>query len=107
VTWRSLLALGVSGGLLPCPSALVVLLSAVALERVGFGLVLVLAFSLGLAGVLTGIGLLFLYTGQLFGRLPMQSRMLGWLPVASALFITLAGLGVTLQALLQTELIRL
>ena len=50
VTWRSLLALGISGGLLPCPSALVVPERHIALDRVGFGLVLVLAFSLGLAG---------------------------------------------------------
>jgi hypothetical protein len=59
VTWRSLLALGVSGGLLPCPSAVVVMLGAIALDRVGFGLLLVLALSLGLAGTLTAIGLLF------------------------------------------------
>ncbi|MGI8995859.1 MAG: nickel/cobalt transporter, partial [Pyrinomonadaceae bacterium] len=52
VTWRSLLALGVSGGLLPCPSALVVMLSAITLGRVGYGLILVVAFSVGLASVL-------------------------------------------------------
>src|SRR5205085_11155238 len=59
VTWRSLLALGISGGLLPCPSALVVLLSAISLHRVGYGLLLVVAFSFGLACTLTGVGLLF------------------------------------------------
>jgi nickel/cobalt exporter len=64
VTWRSLLALGVSGGLLPCPSALVVLLSAIYLHRVGYGLLLIVAFSLGLASVLTGIGLAFVYAGR-------------------------------------------
>ncbi|HEV2062019.1 MAG TPA: hypothetical protein VGR12_04130, partial [Solirubrobacteraceae bacterium] len=47
VTWRSLVALGVSGGLVPCPSALVVLLSAIALHRVAFGLLLIVAFSVG------------------------------------------------------------
>src|SRR5205823_4957518 len=52
---RSLLAVGVSGGLLPCPSALVVLLAAISLHRVGFGLLLVLAFSLGLAAAITGV----------------------------------------------------
>jgi ABC-type nickel/cobalt efflux system permease component RcnA len=72
VTWRSLLALGVSGGLLPCPSALVVLLSAIALGRIGFGMLLVVAFSLGLAGVLTGFGILLVYAGRIFERLPMQ-----------------------------------
>ncbi len=107
VTWRSLLALGISGGILPCPSALVVLLSAIALGRIGFGLVLVLAFSLGLAGVLTGIGLLFVYAGRLFQLAPRQGRLLRLLPAASALFITLAGLGIAVQALAQAGLIRL
>ena len=107
VTWRSLLALGVSGGLLPCPSALVVLLSAIALGRIGFGLVLVLAFSLGLAGTLTAIGLLLVYTGRLVERLPAQGRWLRLVPAASALFIALAGTGIAAQALVQIGLIRL
>ena len=53
---RSLLAVGVSGGLLPCPSALVVLLAAISLHRLAFGLVLIVAFSLGLALSITGSG---------------------------------------------------
>ena len=106
ITWRSLLTLGISGGLVPCPSALVVLLSAVALGRVGFGLVMVLAFSLGLAGVLTGLGLLLVRTKRLFERLP-QVRLVRVLPVVSALFITMIGLGITTQALVQTGLVRL
>ncbi len=61
VTWRSLLALGISGGLVPCPSAMVLLLAAVALNKTGFGMVLVVAFSVGLAITLTAVGLLFLY----------------------------------------------
>ena len=56
-SFRSLLAVGVSGGLLPCPSALVVLLAAISLHRVAFGLLLILAFSAGLALTITGIGL--------------------------------------------------
>ena len=68
ISWRNLLALGVSGGLLPCPSALVVLLSAVALHRVGYGLLLVVAFSIGLAATLTGIGLAFVYAGRWFSQ---------------------------------------
>jgi ABC-type nickel/cobalt efflux system permease component RcnA len=101
VSWRSLLALGISGGLLPCPSALVVLLSAIALDRIGFGLVLVLAFSLGLAGVLTGIGLVFVYAGRLFERLPVQGWLLRILPAVSALLIALVGLGIAARALLE------
>jgi len=99
--------LGVSGGLLPCPSALVVLLGAIAVNRVGFGLMLVLAFSLGLAGVLTGIGLLLVYAGRLFARLPTQSRVIRLLPAASALFVAVVGIGVTAQALAQIGLFKL
>ena len=55
ITWKSLLALGISGGLLPCPSALVMLLSASALGNVGLGMTLVVAFGLGLALVLIPI----------------------------------------------------
>ncbi|BAZ32744.1 high-affinity nickel-transporter [Cylindrospermum sp. NIES-4074] len=98
--WSSLLALGISGGLLPCPSALVVLLSAIALGRIGFGLALVSAFSLGLAAVLTGIGLMLVYAKEMFERLPLQIPRIRMLPVASALGITLIGLGITSQALL-------
>jgi ABC-type nickel/cobalt efflux system permease component RcnA len=98
VTWRNLLALGISGGLLPCPSALVVMLGAIALQRVGFGLLLIVAFSLGLSSVLTGIGIALVSTGKLLERLPESGRLVRVLPVASALFITLLGAGITLQA---------
>lgn len=102
VTWRSLIALGVSGGLLPCPSALVVLLSAIALQRVGLGLLLIVAFSVGLASVLTAIGILMVHAQRLFDRLPIGGTFTTALPVVSAVLITLAGGGITLQALAQT-----
>ncbi|MBD2036905.1 sulfite exporter TauE/SafE family protein [Leptolyngbya sp. FACHB-321] len=100
ITWSSLLALGVSGGLLPCPSALVVLLGAIAIGRIGFGLALVLAFSLGLAGVLTGIGVLLVYAKHWFERLPVQAPQSNLFPAVSALLMTLVGIGLTAQALL-------
>jgi nickel/cobalt transporter (NicO) family protein len=103
MSWSSLLALGISGGLLPCPSALVVLLSAIALGRIGFGLALVSAFSLGLAAVLTGIGLMLVYAKDRFEHLPLQTPKIRMLPVASALCITLIGLGITTQALLVVQ----
>ena len=99
VTWRSLLALGISGGLIPCPSALVVLLGAIALNRIGFGLILVLAFSLGLAGALTAIGMMFIYAGRLFHRFPAQGRIIRFLPVLSALFVSAIGVGIAIKAL--------
>jgi ABC-type nickel/cobalt efflux system permease component RcnA len=99
ITWRSLLALGVSGGLIPCPSALVVLLGAIALNKIGFGLILVLAFSLGLAATLTAIGMLFIYAGRLFERFPSQGRILRLLPVLSALFVSVIGAAIIWKAL--------
>ncbi len=102
ITWRGLLALGVSGGLIPCPSALVVMLSAIALQRIGFGLLLIVVFSLGLASVLTLIGMLWVHAGRLFERIPASGHLFRVLPIGSALFIILIGLGIVWQALLQT-----
>lgn len=99
VSVRSLLALGVSGGLVPCPAALVLLLSAISLGRLEFGMVLVVVFSMGLAVVLTGIGLLMVYARRLFERFSFEARVPRFLPVASALAISLAGLLIVLGAL--------
>ena len=98
VTWRKLALLGVSGGLLPCPSALVVLLSAVALGRIGFGLLLIVAFSAGLAGVLTGCGLLMVYAKRFFERFATTGPLLRWLPVASAAVVTVIGVVMSVEA---------
>ena len=68
VSLRQLLALGITGGIVPCPAALVVLLSALSLRRVGFGLLLIVAFSLGLALVLIAIGMLMVYARRLVAR---------------------------------------
>lgn len=92
VSWKSLLALGVSGGLLPCPSALVLMLSAISLDRVGYGLVLTTAFSFGLAATLTGVGLIFLFVGKAFaGTRLAENRIIKTLPVASAFVIACVG----------------
>ncbi|NJN86984.1 MAG: ABC transporter permease [Leptolyngbyaceae cyanobacterium SL_7_1] len=101
VTWRSLLALGISGGLVPCPAALVLLLSSIALGNVGIGLLLLVAFSVGLAGVLTGLGLLLVYAKHLFKRVPTHLRLVKFLPVISAVGITLIGFGISARALVQ------
>jgi nickel/cobalt transporter (NicO) family protein len=105
ITWRGLMALGVSGGLVPCPAALVLLLGAISLDRLGFGMVLVLAFSAGLAVVLTGIGLLMIYARKLFERFTFEARVPRLLPVVSASIITLAGVGIALGALPQTGIV--
>lgn len=99
VSWRSLLALGVSGGLLPCPSALVVLLAAISLGRVGYGLALVVAFSVGLAATLTAVGLLFVYAGRFVKRPAGDGRLVRLLPVLSALVIACIGAAICFEAL--------
>lgn len=105
ITWRNLLALGISGGLLPCPSALVVLLGAIALNKIGLGMILVLAFSLGLAAALTAIGMLFIYAGKLFQRFPSSGRVISFLPVLSALFVSAIGAAIVYKALLEIGMI--
>lgn len=101
ITWASLITLAISGGLVPCESALVLLLSAVALGRVGLGLLLLFAFSLGLAGVLMATGMVVLYAKR---ALPPRtghshSPWLGWIPVGSAAVVTLVGILLTGVAL--------
>jgi ABC-type nickel/cobalt efflux system permease component RcnA len=99
VTWRSLIALGVSGGLVPCPSAMVLLLAAVALNKTAYGMLLVVSFSIGLALTLTLVGLAFLYA-----RNRVRSPSGGWrwvplLPVLSAGTITMVGIILCVGAL--------
>ncbi|MGI9106817.1 MAG: nickel/cobalt transporter [Pyrinomonadaceae bacterium] len=113
VTWRSLLALGISGGLVPCPSALVVLLSAIALHRVAYGLLLVTAFSFGLAATLMVIGLAFVYAGRWMknragGR--GGERLQAWarvVPTASAFVIMCVGAAICYEALTQFGMVSL
>ncbi len=131
VNVRSVIALGISGGLLPCPSALVLLLGAVALNRALFGFVLVLAFSAGLALTLTALGIatvrIAAWTRARQARLalrPTSGATRAWAiqpmralrfvspvltriaPAASAAVIALAGSAMTWRALLQTGLLR-
>jgi nickel/cobalt exporter len=106
VTWRNLLALGISGGLLPCPSALLALLGAVAVGRAGFGLMVVIAFSLGLAATLTGVGLLFLYAGRFLEQRAMAgpwSGLLRFAPAAAALAVTASGVLIVARAVVELQ----
>ena len=105
MTIRSLVALGISGGLVPCPSALVVLLSAIALHRLVFGLVLITAFSAGLAVVLIALGLAAVSAGGWISRRTADDKWRGrasatgpWLlpllqrlPIASAAAVFVIG----------------
>src|SRR5262249_38659991 len=98
ITIKGLLALGISGGIVPCPSALVVLLSAIALHRIGYGLLLITAFSFGLAAVLVGIGMAVVSARHWFHGRPSGGALLRRLPVASAALITLIGVALIVRA---------
>ena len=97
LSWGGLVALGASGGLVPCESALVLLLAAVALRRVGFGLLLLVSFSAGLAIVLMAIGALVLYARNLLPEPKRSSShaVLRYVPVASAVIVTVVGVIMT------------
>lgn len=112
LTWRNLLALGLAGGMVPSASALVVLLSALATGRLVWGLVLIIAYGAGMAVVLTATGFLLVHAGRLVARYlperggPWPSRFTRAVPVMSALVMTIVGAVITVQAVVQTGLIR-
>ena len=99
VTWKSLVALGISGGLVPCPSAMVLLLAAIAANKTAYGMLLVLTFSVGLAGTLTAVGLAFLHARDRLGAARVDPRWRRWLPVASAAAITAVGVAMCYGAI--------
>jgi len=107
ISLKSLCALGVTGGIVPCPAALVVLLGALAIHRVAFGLFLIVAFSAGLAAVLIGFGLAMVYARRFMSRFaahgPLTER---WLPLASSGVITVVGLTIALQSLASAGVLR-
>jgi nickel/cobalt transporter (NicO) family protein len=98
-TSRGILGVGIAAGLLPCPSALVVLLSAIALHRIGLGLALIVAFSIGLAATITAIGLVAVVARRAFGRLSLDGPVVRALPSVSAALILGVGLVITATAL--------
>ncbi len=106
LTWKNLLALGLVGGLVPSTSALILLLSAIALNRIAFGLMLIVAFGLGMAFVLVGIGVLLVRASHFLERQPRTTPVWHWLPLASAVVVVAAGLLVSVQALIQMGAIR-
>ena len=94
-----LLGIGISAGIIPCPTALVVLLAAISLQRVGYGLLLILAFSVGLAASVTGIGLIAVTAQRAFSRLSFDGPVIRALPAISAVAVLGLGLVMTARAL--------
>jgi nickel/cobalt exporter len=99
ISWRGIVAMGASAGLVPCPSALVVLLAAIAQHQLALGLVLIAAFSAGLAATLTVLGLAVVASGRALGRLGGTGRIAAALPTLSALAIVAVGCALSLHAL--------
>ncbi len=97
ITLGSLIALGISGGLVPCPAALVIMLAAIAFGHIGAGLVLLVAFSLGLAGVLMAVGMMVLYARSWLPEPSVTSQhpFFRLVPVLSAIVIMCLGLLMT------------
>jgi nickel/cobalt exporter len=96
---KSLLAMGAAAGLIPCPSALVVLLGAVAQGQIALGMLLIVAFSLGLAMTLTGLGLAVVLAAKAVKRLRVPGALVTALPAASALLIVFVGCVLTAKAI--------
>jgi ABC-type nickel/cobalt efflux system permease component RcnA len=108
ISSRELLALGVSGGIVPCPAALVVLLSALSMQRLGFGLLLIVAFSLGLAAVLIAIGILMVCAQRFMRRFQGDGVLISrWLPLTSAAVMAVFGVAIAVQALVSAGIVQI
>jgi len=107
VTLPALVGLGVTGGIVPCPAALVVLLSSLALNRIGFGLLLIVAFSVGLAAVLIAIGLLMVFARRFMARFQGEGPLIQrWLPLTSSAVITVLGVAIAIQGLMSAGILQ-
>lgn len=101
VTWKGLIAMGAAAGLIPCPSALVVLLGAIAQQQVALGMLLIVAFSAGLAMTLTALGLVVVLGRRAVSRFSIPAGVTTTLPALSAVIIVGVGIVLTAQAIPQ------
>jgi nickel/cobalt transporter (NicO) family protein len=91
LSFRNVMFIAMSGNIAPCPAALVVMLTALTLHQLGYGLVIIVAFGIGLAAVLTGLGLAVVRGAALIARSPKFDRALVFGPFISAAVISLIG----------------
>lgn len=98
----SLAGIGIAGGLVPSPSAIVVLLAAIGLGRTWFGVLLVLAYGIGMAGTLTAVGIALVALRRRLGRMPrlprVTSRLSRAAPAGTAALVMVVGVGVAARA---------
>jgi high-affinity nickel-transport protein len=105
VSLTQLFTLGITGGIIPCPAALIVLLSAFALHRIPLGFFLIVAFSVGLAAVLIGFGMAMVYARRFLSRFQADGPIIvRWLPVVSSACVTILGVVVAVQSFATTTL---
>jgi len=97
-TLGQLVALGVSGGIVPCPAALAILLASISMSGFVHGVSLVMIFSLGMAAVLVAIGIAMVHAAKFAGKHLAESKWTRRVPVFSAILITLIGVGLTVKA---------
>lgn len=102
LSWPGLVVLGAAGGLLPSPSAMLVLFTSLAVGRLAYGLSLIAAFSLGLAATVSAVGLAAVWgrdlvVGEL--RRPWVQRLVHWAPVVAAAGVTLLGIVLAVRGL--------
>jgi ABC-type nickel/cobalt efflux system permease component RcnA len=102
-TWKGLAGMGISAGIIPCPTALVVLLAAITQHEIALGLLLIVVFSLGLAATLTSLGLAVVSAKHLASRVGSRvnfsSRIVAALPALSTVVILALGVVLTARAL--------
>ena len=101
LTWRGLFILGLAGGLIPSTSALLILLGSIAAGRPAFGLVLVIAFGIGMAAIMTGVGLAMIVARTRLDRMPSRSglgRLAAVAPLVASIAVLTLGLVLTWQA---------
>jgi len=99
VTLKSLISLGIAGGMVPCPAALVVLLISISLHQIVFGLAMIVVFSAGLAAVLIALGIMTVKASSLLSGFDEKRKWINWLPIVSSCAVMLIGIVVTTRAL--------
>lgn len=93
LTWKHLLAFGITGGIVPCVDALAILLVAVALQKIVFGFIILIAFSIGLAFALTASGMVAVFAKKsVLKRYNNLHRIENYLGILSAIIVTVLGL---------------
>lgn len=95
-----LLTLGISGGIVPCVDALIGLLFAISIDKLTWGIVILCAFSLGLAAVLVAIGILMVMAKPIIERFTGEGIWLKRLPIISATVVIVLGAALVFKALI-------